>query len=425
MGRTARCGLLLLLQALLAPTNVQPRRARGRPPGGVVRTDALGSQAWEAEASLSASECASIRSASGVAKDGSSMVDYAEQSGAANTVPQEVRSTQLQWLGVGRPDIDALREKLFSVAKRASHSAGWTGHGRLHRLQNLQLGTYLAEEGGHYTWHPGMWSSCLCVFFPASEEAAATDAGWPEPVAPQAQTRLLTVVVQLSAPGDYRGGQLQVGVINASDAQGTVVIFPSHQMHRVTPITLGRRVSLVGWVAGEVRDEYWTDKQALMRRTIDAEQTIPADLTYNVLQSFTTRMLEQQNWQQVLVLTARQAELTDELYASDLGKRGSYHAERLGLALLRYALAAANIGTVHKVIAQKAWASCERASRLLREPETAVQTMRSWEELIYKNEGYRPRPAIDKPRPMATGPACCEWPGHPSRRLEEKREHVV
>ena len=266
------------------------------------------------------------------------------------------------------------------------------------------------------------------------QEAAATDAGWPEPVAPHAaapaatarprDTRLLTVVVQLSAPGDYRGGQLQVGVINASDALGTVVIFPAHQMHRVTPITFGRRVSLVGWVAGEVRDEYWTDKQALMRRTIDAEHTIPSDLTYNVLQSFTTRMLEQQKWREVLVHTARQAELTDELYASDLG-RGSYHAERLGLALLRYALAAANIGTVHKGIAQKAWASCERASRLLREPETAMQTMRSWEELIYKNEGYRPRPPIDKPRLMPPGPACCQWPGHPSRRLEEKREHVV
>jgi len=160
MGPTAaRCGLLLLL----APSSVQPRRARGLPPSGVVRTDALGSQAWEAEASLSASECASIRSASGVAKDGGSMVDYAEQSGAANTVPQEVRSTQLQWLGVGRPDIDALREKLFSVAKRASRSAGWSGHGRLRRLQNLQLGTYLAEEGGHYTWHPGKCSSTLCV----------------------------------------------------------------------------------------------------------------------------------------------------------------------------------------------------------------------------------------------------------------------
>ena len=32
--------------------------------------------------------------------------------------------------------------------------------------------------------------------------------------------------------------------------QGSIIIFPSFVYHRVTPVTHGRRHSLVGWIAG-------------------------------------------------------------------------------------------------------------------------------------------------------------------------------
>jgi len=33
--------------------------------------------------------------------------------------------------------------------------------------------------------------------------------------------------------------------------QGTLIAFPSHTLHEVTPITEGRRYSLVGWITGK------------------------------------------------------------------------------------------------------------------------------------------------------------------------------
>ena len=67
--------------------------------------------------------------------------------------------------------------------------------------------------------------------------------------------RKLSVVVLLSAREQYQGGELcfhesissEVDIVNS---QGTVIIFPSFMVHRVTPVTRGMRYSLVGWVYG-------------------------------------------------------------------------------------------------------------------------------------------------------------------------------
>ena len=69
--------------------------------------------------------------------------------------------------------------------------------------------------------------------------------------------RKLTVVLQLSNPEDYEGGDLELfkgGDPNKADkaprGKGVVFIFPSFMMHRVTPITKGTRRSFVLWVGG-------------------------------------------------------------------------------------------------------------------------------------------------------------------------------
>lgn len=69
-----------------------------------------------------------------------------------------------------------------------------------------------------------------------------------------ASNRKLSISVQLSKPEDYEGGDLQFMIgkeaVNAPRTQGTVIIFPSYNLHRVTPITAGHRRSMVGWVSG-------------------------------------------------------------------------------------------------------------------------------------------------------------------------------
>ena len=51
--------------------------------------------------------------------------------------------------------------------------------------------------------------------------------------------------VQLSESSDYTGGDLQVGVANATRLIGSAIVFPSYQLHRVHPVQSGERFSLV------------------------------------------------------------------------------------------------------------------------------------------------------------------------------------
>ena len=69
-----------------------------------------------------------------------------------------------------------------------------------------------------------------------------------------ARRRKLTVVAQLSEDGDYEGGALEVNGDGAprvaSRAQGGGIAFPSFALHRVAPVTRGRRWSLTIWAHG-------------------------------------------------------------------------------------------------------------------------------------------------------------------------------
>lgn len=66
--------------------------------------------------------------------------------------------------------------------------------------------------------------------------------------------RKLSIVVQLTDPSAYKGGDLEL--IFGPQAEkmqkglGRVVAFPSFTLHRVTPVTKGIRHTLVAWVNG-------------------------------------------------------------------------------------------------------------------------------------------------------------------------------
>jgi PKHD-type hydroxylase len=94
--------------------------------------------------------------------------------------------------------------------------------------ESIQYAEYPAD-GGHYDWH--------------------MDTG-PD----QFSRRKISITVQLSDPSEYEGGDLQLkinsGHQNTPKGFGTVVIFPSYLLHRVTPVTGGLRKSLVLWITG-------------------------------------------------------------------------------------------------------------------------------------------------------------------------------
>ena len=87
------------------------------------------------------------------------------------------------------------------------------------------------------------------------DEVAKGHYGWHMDVGSNNSRRKLSVVVQLSDPSEYEGGELQIQSdsttpITVEKEKGTVIIFPSYLLHRVTPVTKGTRRSLVLWIDG-------------------------------------------------------------------------------------------------------------------------------------------------------------------------------
>lgn len=63
-------------------------------------------------------------------------------------------------------------------------------------------------------------------------------------------SRKFSLVVLLSDPQDYEGGQLTLWDNQPAQKQGSVYLFPSYLMHKVQPVTKGVRYSLVAWATG-------------------------------------------------------------------------------------------------------------------------------------------------------------------------------
>ena len=77
---------------------------------------------------------------------------------------------------------------------------------------------------------------------------------WHADLGPSISNRKLSCVLQLSSPEEYDGGDLQMNlggeISNVTKDLGTLCFFPSFVLHRVTPVSLGVRKSLVLWLSG-------------------------------------------------------------------------------------------------------------------------------------------------------------------------------
>lgn len=95
--------------------------------------------------------------------------------------------------------------------------------------ENFYFNSYDGAEGQHFNWH--------------------LDAG-PQTPAP----RKLSAVLQLSGPEEYEGGDFQVRVgtdpLAGRKERGLLTVFPSYRLHRVTPVTSGKRLTLVAFAGG-------------------------------------------------------------------------------------------------------------------------------------------------------------------------------
>jgi PKHD-type hydroxylase len=69
----------------------------------------------------------------------------------------------------------------------------------------------------------------------------------------------LSITIFLEEPESYDGGELTVetnfGVQRVKLAAGHAVLYPSSSLHRVEPVTRGRRVASFFWLQSMVRDD--------------------------------------------------------------------------------------------------------------------------------------------------------------------------
>ena len=162
-------------------------------------------------------------------------------------------------------------EVLSRSAAAIPHAPGEVGHGeagvRFSEVAFLPPDHWIAGVLDRCAWEANEragWSYQLQSSEPVQHASYAPGGGygWHVDTAPlDGAVRKLTVLVQLSPSEAYDGGDLEIrrhGVPGderypippAARRQGSLIVFPSFLLHRVSPVVRGRRESLTTWVRG-------------------------------------------------------------------------------------------------------------------------------------------------------------------------------
>jgi PKHD-type hydroxylase len=138
----------------------------------------------------------------------------------------EVRQSKVRFLYPDRPDSGWIFERLLEVTMDANNK--FFGFNLWGFVEGIQFTEYNAP-GGKYDYH--------------------VDKAFGHVI------RKLSISVQLTDPSTYEGGNLELFCAPqpeiAKREQGSITFFPSYTLHRVTPVTKGKRNSLVAWVTGD------------------------------------------------------------------------------------------------------------------------------------------------------------------------------
>jgi PKHD-type hydroxylase len=141
----------------------------------------------------------------------------------------KVRKGRVKWI-----DKEWVCNLVWPFMVKANEEAGWNFDVRT--VEPSQLSQY--EEGGHYDWHKDGRSDS-----PTFDDV-----------------RKLSVTVVLN--DDFEGGEFEIAKYSDGHSceslrpmsdigkAGSIIVFPSFEEHRVTPVKKGVRYSLVLWFLG-------------------------------------------------------------------------------------------------------------------------------------------------------------------------------
>lgn len=137
---------------------------------------------------------------------------------------QQIRRSQVSWVNKTQETAWVFEKLAHVVSSVNSKYYGFdlTGFG-----EPLQLTNYDQSDHGMYGWHQDYNANV---------------------------SRKLSLVLQLTDPSEYEGGNLQIMTggepQNVRKQRGLLALFPSYVLHQVTPVTKGSRQSLVAWISG-------------------------------------------------------------------------------------------------------------------------------------------------------------------------------
>ena len=135
-----------------------------------------------------------------------------------------VRRSEIYWIQ-NNPNIKSFLMEQFSQVNRQCFGFD------IKDIFDIQYSEYDAKYKGHYDWHLDISEDGTNHFY----------------------ERKLSLSIQLSDYSEYKGGNLEIKNVELgmeSKQKGTIIVFPSNKLHRVTPVTDGTRRALVAWVEG-------------------------------------------------------------------------------------------------------------------------------------------------------------------------------
>jgi PKHD-type hydroxylase len=145
---------------------------------------------------------------------------------ATAALADHVRRSEVFWLEEDASTLPIFQLVAQFVQKANAQVFGFdlTGFG-----EPFQVATYRGEDSGFYGWHVDIGAGRLAQ-------------------------RKLSLVIPLTDPSAYEGGELQLfhdhDPVTVAMPLGRIVAFPSYVLHRVTPVTRGVRRTLAIWVSG-------------------------------------------------------------------------------------------------------------------------------------------------------------------------------
>jgi PKHD-type hydroxylase len=140
------------------------------------------------------------------------------------------RRSVIRWIDSEDPKFKFISDPYWELMRKIN--LDWFGF-HVNKLPPIQFTEYDESYQGEYKSHQDIF--------------------W---TAPTTTHRKISFITQLSDETTYSGGDLVLENLTelppAEDIrlQGTAILFPSFVYHRLTPVTRGKRYSLVGWFEG-------------------------------------------------------------------------------------------------------------------------------------------------------------------------------